>query len=280
MIVTDLLQLRDQVVLTPNMEKGIEFLLNLGADDHEEEPEADSETSTDEDAVLAELRDELAAQFGDRYVIHTYSGMENRVKQNLDARIQTLGMEDYIFETVVPTEEVVEIRNNARKTVTRCVLPGYVLIRMELTDDSWSVVRQTPSVTGFVGHGQQPVALSIDEVLNMLTPSVIATVNAAQAGAAVARRKKVEVVDFAVGDSVMVVHGPAAFDAGDVERLMGLLCPRRVLVAGVMARTAAEESGLPVTCTDERPSRVLSDLREPAFLLLSLIHISEPTRPY
>ena len=161
-----------------------------------------------EQAVLAELREKLRTQLGDWYVIHTYSGMENRVKQNVDSRAQTLNMEDYIFETVVPTEEVVEIRNNARKTVTRCVLPGYVLIRMELTDDSWSLVRQTPSVTGIVGHGQQPVSLSIDEVVHMLTPSVIAQVNAAQAGAAVTRKKKIEVVDFAVGDSVMVTDGP------------------------------------------------------------------------
>ena len=193
--------------------------LGLASDEEEapvvlaEEPEADEDDDElDKDDALAvaveELRQELESKYGEWYVIHTYSGMENRVKQNVDSRAQTLNMEDYIFETVVPTEEVVEIRNNARKTVTRCVLPGYVLIRMELTDDSWSVVRQTPSVTGFVGHGQQPVALSIDEVLNMLTPSVIAKVNAAQAGAAVARKKKIEVVDFAVGDSVMVVDGP------------------------------------------------------------------------
>ncbi|AQX16536.1 transcription termination/antitermination factor NusG [Tessaracoccus lapidicaptus] len=177
----------------------------------EEEPEADESASEQDDAVdaaLAELRAELESKYGEWYVIHTYSGMENRVKQNVDSRAQTLNMEDYIFETVVPTEEVVEIRNNARKTVTRCVLPGYVLVRMELTDDSWSVVRQTPSVTGFVGHGQQPVALSVDEVLKMLTPSVIAKVNQAQAGAAAARRKKVEVVDFEVGDSVMIIDGP------------------------------------------------------------------------
>jgi transcriptional antiterminator NusG len=128
--------------------------------------------------VLEELRRTLAGQFGDWYVIHTYSGMENRVKQNLDARIQTLGMEDYIFETVVPTEEVVEIRNGARKTVTRTVLPGYVLVRMELTDDSWSAVRQTPSVTGFVAHASQPVPLSIDEVVKMLAPAALAKANA------------------------------------------------------------------------------------------------------
>ena len=165
----------------------------------------------DEDALakaLDELRQELEGKYGEWYVIHTYSGMENRVKQNVDSRAQALNMEDYIFETVVPTEEVVEIRNNVRKTVTRCVLPGYVLVRMELNDDSWSTVRQTPSVTGFVGQGQQPVPLSIDEVVHMLTPSVTAKVNAAQAGAAVSRKRKIEVVDFEVGDSVMVTDGP------------------------------------------------------------------------
>jgi transcriptional antiterminator NusG len=193
--------------------------LGLASDEEEapvvlaEEPEADEDDDElDKDDALAvaveELRQELESKYGEWYVIHTYSGMENRVKQNVDSRAQTLNMEDYIFETVVPTEEVVEVRNNARKTVTRCVLPGYVLIRMELTDDSWSVVRQTPSVTGFVGQGQQPVPLSVDEVLHMLTPSVVAKVNAAQAGAAATRKRKVEVVDFAVGDSVMVVDGP------------------------------------------------------------------------
>ena len=146
--------------------------LGLASDEEEapvvlaDEPEADAdedEQELDKDDALAaaieELRQELESKYGEWYVIHTYSGMENRVKQNVDSRAQSLNMEDYIFETVVPTEEVVEVRNNARKTVTRCVLPGYVLIRMELTDDSWSVVRQTPSVTGFVGHGQQKVAL-------------------------------------------------------------------------------------------------------------------------
>lgn len=178
------------------------------------EPEPEEEVDEDADAALekaiTELRDRLESEYGEWYVIHTYSGMENRVKQNVDSRAQSLNMEDYIFETIVPTEEVVEVRNNARKTVTRSVTPGYVLIRMELTDDSWSLVRQTPSVTGIVGHGQQPVPLSIDEVVHMLTPSIVAQVNAAQAGAAVSRKKKIEVVDFAVGDSVMVSDGPFA----------------------------------------------------------------------
>lgn len=182
----------------------------------EEEPEAEEEDEDDldhDDALakaLAELRERLESEYGDWYVLHTYSGMENRVKQNVESRATSLNMEDYIFETIVPTEEVVEVRNNTKKTVTRSSQPGYVLIRMELTDDSWSVVRQTPSVTGFVGYGQQPVPLTIDEVIQMLTPSVIAKVNAEQAGAQLARKKKIEVVDLAVGDSVMVIDGPFA----------------------------------------------------------------------
>lgn len=175
------------------------------------EPEEDEEGTPETDdvleAALAELREELSSKFGDWYVIHTYSGMENRVKQNLDNRVKALNMEDYIFETVVPTEDVVEIRNNARKTVTRTVLPGYVLVRMDLTDESWSTVRHTPSVTGFVGHAQTPIPLGLDEVEKMLTPSVVARVAAASQGKP-SRRKKIEVVDFAVGDSVQVVDGP------------------------------------------------------------------------
>lgn len=184
--------------------------VDLSDDEEEAEEESSAEVEDATQVALEELRAELESKYGEWYVIHTYSGMENRVKQNVDSRVQSLNMEDYIFETVVPTEEVVEIRNNTRKTVTRCVLPGYVLVRMELTDESWGVVRHTPSVTGFVGHGQTPVPLSVDEVLGMLTPSVVAKVTAetgsqaAQAKAA----KQVEVVDFTVGDSVIVTDGP------------------------------------------------------------------------
>ena len=184
-----------------------DIVLNLG-EDEDEEPAADVAGGSDDGAVGAELRERVSGEFGDWYVIHTYSGMENRVKQNLDARIQTLGMEDFIFESVVPTEEVVETRNGTRKTVTRTVLPGYVLVRMELTDASWSAVRQTPSVTGFVAHASQPVPLSIDEVVKMLAPAAIAKANAAASGPTTPKKKKVEVADFKVGDSVMVVQGP------------------------------------------------------------------------
>ena len=103
----------------------------------------------------------LRAKPGDWYVVHTYSGMENRVKANLENRIISLNMEDYIHEIVVPTEEVAEIKNGQRKMVKRTVLPGYVLVRMDLTDESWAAVRHTPSVTGFVGHSHQPVPLSL-----------------------------------------------------------------------------------------------------------------------
>ena len=203
-------------------------------DDHvAEEAAADSapvEGSTDEDEVaeegeaeeaaapdaLQEFRDRLYSQFGDWYVVHTYSGMEKRVKANLENRITSLNAEDTIFEIVVPTEEVAEIKNGQRKLVKRTVLPGYVLVRMDLTDESWGVVRHTPSVTGFVGNSHQPVPLSLAEVEQMLAPAVEAEVAATAAAEAsdqpsqAAAAPKVEFTDFEVGDSVMVVDGPFA----------------------------------------------------------------------
>ncbi|HET8602531.1 MAG TPA: transcription termination/antitermination protein NusG [Marmoricola sp.] len=166
---------------------------------------------------LEEFRAALREKPGDWFVVHTYSGMENRVKANLENRITSLNMEDYIHEVVVPTEEVAEIKNGQRKLVKRTVLPGYVLVRMDLTDESWAAVRHTPSVTGFVGHSHQPVPLSLEEVEGMLAPAVQATAEAAaetkagEAGApAGAARQQVAVADFGVGDSVMVVDGPFA----------------------------------------------------------------------
>jgi transcriptional antiterminator NusG len=172
------------------------------------EPEHDEESDAGEDALEA-FRAELRAKPGDWYVVHTYSGMENRVLQNLENRVSSLNMEDYIYEIIVPTEEVTEIRNGQRKQVKRTVLPGYVLVRMDLTDESWSTVRHTPSVTGFVGHSNSPVPLSLDEVEKMLAPAVIAAATASSEGPT-RRKKKIEVADFAVGDSVMVVDGPFA----------------------------------------------------------------------
>ena len=171
------------------------------------------------EAALDELRDELRTKPGDWYVVHTYSGMENRVKQNIDSRARTLNMEDFIYETVVPTEDAVELRKGERKQVTRNVLPGYVLVRMELTDDSWQVVRHTPSVTGFVGHANTPVPLSLQEVENMLTPSVEARVAASSPKQSARSKKKIEVVDFAIGEAITVVDGPFSGVHGTITEI-------------------------------------------------------------
>jgi len=185
------------------------------ADDEESEDEESGDEESEEGPLEA-FRRELWAKPGDWFVVHTYSGMENRVRANLENRISSLHMEDYIHEIVVPTEEVAEIKNGQRKMVKRTVLPGYVLVRMDLTDESWAAVRHTPSVTGFVGHSHQPVPLSMDEVENMLAPSVVAAAEAATAAAGGqpagggATKKPVEVADFDVSDSVMVVDGPFA----------------------------------------------------------------------
>lgn len=187
------------------------------SDGDEADAEADAEDEPDEDDPLERFRRELWAKPGDWFVVHTYSGMENRVKQNLENRAISLNMEDYIHEIVVPTEEVAEIKNGQRKMVKRTVLPGYVLVRMDLTDESWSAVRHTPSVTGFVGNSHQPVPLTMGEVEDMLAPAVVARAQAeavaagtAPAGSATTAKKPVEVADFAVSDSVMVVDGPFA----------------------------------------------------------------------
>jgi transcription termination/antitermination protein NusG len=183
-----------------------------------DEEQVDDE-QVDEEQVdpLAEFRAALRDKVGDWFVVHTYSGMENRVKANLENRITSLNMEDYIHEIVVPTEDVAEIKNGQRKLRTKPALPGYVLVRMDLTDESWAAVRHTPSVTGFVGHSHQPVPLSLDEVENMLAPAVQAQAEAAaiaQSGGAApsksASRGPVAVADFDVSDSVMVVEGPFA----------------------------------------------------------------------
>jgi transcription termination/antitermination protein NusG len=200
------------------------------AEAHETSPEADAPQESPEgrteqgEAVQAdaeappsdpmeEFRESLRGKPGDWFVVHTYSGMENRVKANLENRITSLNMEDFIYEVIVPQEEVPEIKNGQRRLVRRTVLPGYVLVRMDLTDESWSTVRHTPSVTGFVGHSHQPVPLTFDEVEKMLAPAFEEKAAVASTGGAAEEpkaKKKVEVADFAVGDSVMVVDGPFA----------------------------------------------------------------------
>ena len=170
----------------------------------------DSEAGDDIDATAAdpleEFREALRTKPGEWFVVHTYSGMENRVKNNLENRISSLNMEDFIYEVHVPQEEVAEIKNGQRRMVRRTVLPGYVLVRMELTDESWAEVRHTPSVNGFVGHSHQPVPLSLDEVEAMLAPAIVEESQAP----AQKKQKQVEFTDFYAGDSVIVVDGPFA----------------------------------------------------------------------
>ncbi|SDR84786.1 transcription antitermination protein nusG [Brevibacterium sandarakinum] len=179
----------------------------------DDEPESDdSESNDDEVDPAEEFKSELRMQEGDWYVIHSYAGYENRVKQNLENRSISLNLEEFIFESQVPMEDVVEIKNGQRKQVRRVRIPGYVLVRMELTDESWGAVRHTPGVTGFVGNAYDPTPLSIDEVFTMLAP--IFEERQAEAAAAegvqaeqAAKSAPITEVEYEVGESVLVKEG-------------------------------------------------------------------------
>ncbi len=190
-----------------------------GESEEAEEAEGESEEAEEAETAdpVAELRDELRHLPGEWYVIHTYAGYENRVKTNLEQRAVSLNVEDYIFQAEVPQEEVVQIKNGDRRTVRQNKLPGYVLVRMDLTNESWGVVRNTPGVTGFVGNAYDPYPLTLDEIVKMLAPE--AEEKAAKAAAAdeegkpaggPGRKVEVQVLDFEVGDSVTVTDGPFA----------------------------------------------------------------------
>ncbi len=164
---------------------------------------------------VAEFKAQLRRQPGDWYVIHSYAGYENKVKANLETRVQNLDVGDYIFQVEVPTEEVTEIKNGQRKQVNRKVLPGYILVRMELNDESWGAVRNTPGVTGFVGATSKPSPLSLDDVVKFLLPPASAKkpgkAAAAAAASSEATLERPEIlVDFEVGESVTVMDGPFA----------------------------------------------------------------------
>ena len=171
-----------------------------------------AEIEEEEDPVAA-FKEQMRISPGDWYVIHSYAGYENKVKGNLESRVISLNVEDYIFQIEVPMEEVTEIKGGVRKLVRRNKFPGYVLVRMELTDESWGVVRHTPGVTGFVGHGHQPAPLTLDEVVAILAP--VPEKKAGAPGAPVASggssttAPAIE-IDFSIGDSVTVVDGPFA----------------------------------------------------------------------
>ena len=172
------------------------------------------ETTDEQDEIVdpvAAFREKLRRAPGDWFVIHSYAGLENKVKGNLETRIVSLNVEDYIFQVEVPMEEVTEIKQGVRKLVKRTKFPGYVLVRMELTDESWGAVRNTPGVTGFVGHGHTPAPLSLDEVTAILAPVPEKKAQAGgQAAAGGLAPAATTFVDFVVGDSVTVVDGPFA----------------------------------------------------------------------
>ena len=173
------------------------------------------ETAEEEELdPVEEMRAALRRAPGDWYVVHSYAGYENKVKANLETRVQTLDVEDYIFQVEVPTEEVTEIKNGQRKQVQRKVLPGYILVRMDLNDQSWGAVRNTPGVTGFVGATSKPSPLTHDDVIKFLLPRVepkqaAASGKTADVASGSGGKAAVE-VDFEVGESVTVMDGPFA----------------------------------------------------------------------
>ena len=199
------------------------------------EPAAQVEEAAEEvveDDENAEFRRALHTAAGDWYVVHSYAGYEKKVKGNLANRIHTLNMEDFIFQVEVPEEEVTEIKNGVRKQVKRNVFPGYVLVRMDLTDESWSCVRNTPGVTGFVGNAHHPSPLLLTEVENILAPRPVKKSD----------KPEIRVVDFEIGESVTVMDGPFATLPATINEIMPEQAKLKVLVSIFGRETPVELS--------------------------------------
>ena len=181
----------------------------VGTEPEDAVDDSASDTAEREAEAVVDAREEYRAalieQPGEWYVVHSYAGYENRVKHNLENRRTSLSMEDFVHDIQVPQEEVVEIKQGQRKQIKRNKFPGYVLVRMDLTDESWSTVRHTPGVTGFVGHAHQPTPLTLDEVISILYVEPETSASAAAAAA-----KESTIVDFEVGESVTVIDGAFA----------------------------------------------------------------------
>ncbi len=198
------------------------------------------EAEEDADPVL-QFKAELRALPGDWYVVHSYAGYENRVRTNLESRTQSLNMEDFIFQIEVPTHEVIEIKSGKRQQVQEKVLPGYILVRMDLTDESWAAVRNTPGVTGFVGLSSRPSPLSLQEVANLLAP--VPEEKAAKKAEAV----RAAAVDFEIGQSVTVMDGPFATLPATVNEINSDTQKLKVLVSIFGRETPVELSFEQVT---------------------------------
>jgi transcriptional antiterminator NusG len=190
------------------------------------ESAADAEEAEPEEEAVdpyAEFRAELKAKPGKWYVIHSYAGFEKRVKSNIENRRVSMAMEDYVFEVQVPMEDVVEIKNGQRKLVNRVRIPGYVLVRMDLNEDSWSVVRHTPGVTGFVGNSHNPTPLRFEEAFSMLQ-SLVQIVEAPSKGGSAkggktAARTIPQEVDFEVGETITIKEGSFAGLPGSISEI-------------------------------------------------------------
>jgi transcription termination/antitermination protein NusG len=202
----------------------------------EDEDAAETELAAVVDPV-EEFNRELRMLPGDWYVVHSYAGYENRVKTNLESRITSLNVEDYIFQIEVPTHQVTEVKSGKKQTVNEKVLPGYILVRMDLTDESWSVVRNTPGVTGFVGLSSRPSPLPLGEVASLLAPAPAEGSPAAQAAAA----KKTS-PEYEVGESVTVMDGPFATLAATVNEVNSVTQKLKVLVSIFGRETPVELS--------------------------------------
>jgi len=178
-----------------------------GADASEDGTNAPEDGADASEDVVPDAQEEFMRELrmlpGDWYVVHSYAGYENRVKTNLESRIQSLNMEDYIFQIEVPVHMVTEIKGGKRQQVSEKVLPGYILVRMDLTDESWAVVRNTPGVTGFVGLSSRPSPLQLSEVASLLAPEPEPSAKQAEAA-------RTSTPDFEVGESVTVMDGPFA----------------------------------------------------------------------
>jgi transcription termination/antitermination protein NusG len=213
--------------------------------DEQESEEDDSDVDPYE-----EFRAELRGKLGKWYVIHSYAGFEKRVKQNIESRRQSMAMEDYVFEVQVPMEDVVEIKNGQRKLVNRVRIPGYVLVRMDLNEDSWSVVRHTPGVTGFVGNSHNPTPLRFEEAFNMLKSLVQVVEAPAKGGAAAAKggagkaapRVIPAEIDFEVGETITIKEGSFAGLPGTISEIQAASGKLTVLVSLFERETPVELS--------------------------------------
>jgi len=203
-------------------------------------PPDDTSAVVEELDPIAALKETLRLSPGDWYVVHSYAGYENKVKTNLETRINSLDMEDFIYQIEVPTEEVTEIKNGKRQLVQRKVFPGYLLVRMELNDESWGAVRNTPGVTGFVGATSRPSPLSLDEVIKILVPQTSAPKTTEAKAVAT-------VVDFEVGESVTVMDGPFATLPATINEINPEQQKLKVLVSIFGRETPVELSFTQVT---------------------------------